>query len=346
MRPCYTFISAKGDQPAQLSIYDEIGFWGVQAKDFRASLDAVTQSDLEVEINSPGGDYFAGLAMYNMLRSSGKTITTKVMGVAASAASVVFMAGDKRVMPGNTFLMVHNPSNGYGGTAKDHRETADMLDKIAVGARAVYSRESGMTDEDVSAMLDTNTWISAAEAVEMGLATEVTDAVNATASFDMARADLPAAVMLAFAKAETDPAEVIPPAGDAAGDDTVVDPAFADAALACAKAAGFESHAPDWALSCTTVAEVETRITNAREITALCAVTNTVAQAAALIKGNKTIVEARAFLIDMQAQDDADKPVDTTKHVSNEQSARSSAKPKVSTASIWASHNAQKRANK
>lgn len=344
MRPCYTFIAASDTKPPTLSIFDEIGFWGTQAKDFLASLSAVVGPELTVEISSPGGDAFTAVAMYNGLRASGKEITTRVMGVAASAASLIFMAGDKRVMPKNTHLMVHNPSTWGGGTAEAHQEMADMLIKVGTTIRGTYVARSGMSDEDMAALLSKDTWLTADESLANGLATEVIDEVKATVSFDMARADLPEGVRAAYMSAKP-PGEVIPPAGDA-GDDKVVDPAFADAALACAKAAGFESHAPAWALACTTLAEVETRITNAREITALCAVTNTVAQADALIKGNKTIVEARAHLIDMQARDDADKPVDTTKPVSNEQSARSSAKPKVNTASIWASHNAQKRANK
>ncbi len=129
MRPCYTFIAASDNKPPVLSIFDEIGFWGVQAKDFLASLSATPGTDLDVEISSPGGDMFAAVAMYNGLRASGKKITTRVMGVAASAASLVFMAGDNRVMPKNTHLMVHNPWTFAGGNAVELRETADFLDK-------------------------------------------------------------------------------------------------------------------------------------------------------------------------------------------------------------------------
>ena len=88
MRPCFAFNAAANG--ATLSIFEDIGFWGVQAKDFRDQLQAVKGDELSVEISSYGGDVFAGLAMYNMLRASGKRVTTKVMSVAASAASVVF----------------------------------------------------------------------------------------------------------------------------------------------------------------------------------------------------------------------------------------------------------------
>lgn len=109
MRPCFKFVAATADQPSVLSIYDEIGFWGVQAKDFISDLAKVSSKVLNVEINSPGGDVFAGLAIYNALKGSGKEIVVKVMGVAASAASLIAMAGDKIIMPKNTFMMIHNP---------------------------------------------------------------------------------------------------------------------------------------------------------------------------------------------------------------------------------------------
>lgn len=338
MRPCFIFNRvSKADPKAQvqnasLSIYDEIGFWGTQAKDFKASLSAITEAEIDVEINSPGGDYFAGLAMYNMLRNSGKIINTKVMGVAASAASIVFMAGDKRTMPGNTFLMVHNPSNGYGGNAKEHRETADVLDKIAIGARAVYARESGMTDEAIATLLDADTWISAAEAVEMGLATEVTDEIKATASFDMARADLPAAVMLAFAKAEA-------PADPVIDVTHIVDAAMADQIVQAATAAGLEGHAATFALDCANMVEANDRITTALEITALCKAVKRPDDAAPAIKAGQSLQDVRAAIVTALA--DADEHIDTAQKITNQTTPKPE-KPPVTSASIWASHRAKK----
>ena len=92
-----------------------------------------------MEINSPGGDVFAGLAIYNALKGSGKEIVVKVMGVAASAASLIAMAGDKIVMPKNTFLMVHNPWSVAMGNAEELRQTADTLDKIGESLKATYA---------------------------------------------------------------------------------------------------------------------------------------------------------------------------------------------------------------
>lgn len=343
MRPCYVFNTA-ADKPALLSIYDEIGFWGVQAKDFRDSLSAITAAELDVEINSPGGDYFAGLAMYNMLRNSGKTVTTRVMGVAASAASIVFMAGEKRVMPDNTFLMVHNPSNPFGGTAQEHRDTADMLDKIAIGARAVYARDSGLADEAIASLLENDTWISAAEALDMGLITEVADAISATAKFDITRAELPEAVMAVFAKAAK-------PEADAASEqhsqtetapntatETAPDP-VADQIVAASIEASLGDYAAAFVLACSSLAEAQTRISTAREISALCKAVKRPEHAAAAIKTGKSVAEVRAQLVATMASADPD--IDTARLV-NQQTTTHQGKPAVTSASVWASHKGQK----
>lgn len=340
MRPCYTFIAAADNKPPVLSIFEEIGFWGVQAKDFLAQLSSLPGDKLDVEISSPGGDVFAAVAMYNGLRASGKEITTKVMGVAASAASLVFMSGDNRVMPKNTHLMVHNPWSFAVGNAAELRDTADFLDKIGTTVRGTYAARSGMTDEAVTELLAKDTWLTADEALANGMATQVIEEVKAQASFNMERADLPEAVravyMAAKPVASDDPKtdETDPPA-----DEPKVDPAFGDAVVALAKDAGFDSYAPDWALACTSLEQVTARITSAREIKALCDAVGHSDQTDGFIKASKTLAQARADLVRIRAE--ADVHIDTTQRVDTQQSARSNAKPKVSTASIWASHRAQ-----
>lgn len=343
MRPCYTFTAASENKPALLSIFDEIGFWGTQAKDFLASLAAIAGDKLRVEISSPGGDMFAGVAMYNGLRASGKEVTTVVMGVAASAASLIFMAGDKRVMPKNTHLMVHNPSNWFGGTADEHRETADLLDKLGATMRSTYAARSGMDEAELEAMFKTDTWLSAEESLANGMATEVVDDIRATASFDMSRADLPEAVRSVYL--------AMKPAASTVDDEGLVDDPenpdadiapepFASAALASATAAGFPEHAPMWAVACADMVEVTARIAAAREITSLCTVTMHPAQAVGFIRANKTIVEVRAALVELMAN--GDENVDSAPHIKNKQATRSSAKPMVTTtAALWASHNSQ-----
>lgn len=328
MRPCFAFsnLAATNDKPAVLSIFEEIGFWGVQAKDFVAQLGNVQSKDIHVEISSPGGDVAAALTMYNALRASGKTVTTKVMGVAASAASLIFMAGDKRVMPKNTQLMIHNPWTFAAGNADELEETAATLRKIGASLKATYAARSGMDDAELDAMLAKDTWINADEAVTMGFATEVIEEVAAKAMFDLARADLPEAVRAA-AYGERTP---------------VVEPVvavFGDQVTALAKAAGFEAHAPAWALKFTKEDEVVAAIAVAREVKALCGAVGKGDQSDTFIKGGKSVDEVRAALVAEMAKDD--EHIDTTTRNSNQPTTSASPKSAVKTADVWAKRRLQ-----
>jgi len=346
MRPCFKFIAAAAaDQPATLSIYDEIGFWGVQAKDFVGDLRAIKSKVINVEINSPGGDVFAGLAIYNALKSSGKEIVVKVMGVAASAASLIAMAGDKIVMPKNTFMMVHNPWSFASGNADELRDTADTLDKIGASLQATYVARTGQSEDKIKELLSKDTWLTADESLALGFATEVTDAVTASASFDMARADLPEAVRGVFLAAittvtETE-TEVINKESttvtttETEGDAPPTDP-VADQIAASAKTAGLEAYASVFALGATTVAEADIRIAAAREIMALCKVAGRPDDAAPAIKANKSVADVRAALIAAKADEDVH--TDTTKPNQLGTNASSSG---VSPQKIWNSHNTQ-----
>jgi len=178
-----------------LSIEGEIGGSGVQAKEFRAALAAVPGASLSVEINSPGGDVFAGLAIYNMLRASSKTIATKVTGIAASAASLVLMAGDTREMPEDTYVFVHNPWTEMAGTAEEMRETAEALDKIGASLIGTYAERTGLSETKVRALLAAETLLTAQEAQTLGFATGVIAPVEAWARLDLAQANLPEKVL-------------------------------------------------------------------------------------------------------------------------------------------------------
>lgn len=182
-----------------LQIFGDIGAGGLDEAAFRAELDKVAGASLEVEINSPGGDVFAALAIYNMLKASGKAVTTRVMGVAASAASVIALAGDKREMPKNTFLMIHNASASASGTGAALRKAAAALEKVESALVAIYVKTTGMPEATLRAMLAAETWLTADEAKDKGFATVVTDEINASASFDLVRAKLPPRVRATYA---------------------------------------------------------------------------------------------------------------------------------------------------
>ncbi len=310
MRPCFKFTAAaKADEPETLSIYDEIGFRGVQAKDFTRDLSAVKSKVLNVEINSPGGDVFAGLAIYNALKGSGKEIVVKVMGVAASAASLVMMAGDKRIMPKNTFTMVHNPWSFAMGNADELRETADTLDKIGEALQATYVAATGQSEEKIKELLSKDTWLTAEESLELGFATEVIEDVKVKAAFDMDRADLPDAVKAIYAKESPAPEpkdEEIQDSDDSSvtNEPVVPDTPVAKQIEAMANTAGLRAYAATFAVACASVEEAKARILDASEIVALCAVAKRPDDAGKAIRANKTVAEVRAALIAAMAEAD------------------------------------------
>ncbi|MBT2304701.1 Clp protease ClpP [Variovorax paradoxus] len=200
MKPFFQ-VRASAGGGSTLSIYDEIGFEGVQAKDFRAALASVKAPTLNLEINSPGGDVFAAVAIYNMLKGSGKTIAVKVVGMAASAASYVAMAGHSIEMPKNTFMMVHNPMTAVRGNAEDLRGALAFIEKVEASITATYAARTGLSLDKLKAMLSKDTWLTADEALANGFATKVTGAIQIeakAAAIATARANLPAPVLAAL----------------------------------------------------------------------------------------------------------------------------------------------------
>ncbi|MBM9592941.1 head maturation protease, ClpP-related [Roseitranquillus sediminis] len=180
-------IRARG-AGAEVAIYDEIGAYGVSAKDILAELGALPEAaPIDLRLNSPGGSVFDAVAIYNALKRHQGTVTVTIDGIAASAASYVAMAGDEVVMPENAFLMIHDPSGMVLGTAADMRATAEALDKIAGSLVRGYAAKSGRSDEEIVALMTKETWLDAAEAVEFGFADRMSEPVRLAASFDIRR---------------------------------------------------------------------------------------------------------------------------------------------------------------
>ena len=165
-----TVVNKTGPK-ATIRIYDEVGFFGITAEDFAAELDEITADEIEVQINSLGGDVFAGVAIYNALRTHSARITTRVDGMAASIASVIVQAGDTRIMLTGSQMMIH-PAWGFAmGSASDMRDLADILDKQTKVIAGIYAERAG-TDGFVE-LMEAETWFDADEAVDAGLADEV-----------------------------------------------------------------------------------------------------------------------------------------------------------------------------
>lgn len=134
-----------------------------------------TVSDINVHINSYGGEVAEGLAIYNALKAHPAKVTTICEGFACSIASVVFMAGDERIMRDSSMLMIHNPSLYASGTAEELRRVADGLDAIREASITAYMAHATVDRSEIVALMDAETWITPQRAIEMGLATEQED---------------------------------------------------------------------------------------------------------------------------------------------------------------------------
>jgi len=163
----------------ELLIYSDIGysFFGdsVSAISVKAQLDKMPAGELSVRINSPGGSVFDGFAIYNLIKQYAGDVTVYVDGLAASAASVIAMAGDKIVMADNALMMIHDPWAMSMGSADEMRQAASLLDKIKDSIVGTYATRTGMGAEEISAMMVAETWMNATEAKELGFATDSVD---------------------------------------------------------------------------------------------------------------------------------------------------------------------------
>lgn len=128
---------------------------------------------INVHINSYGGEVAEGLAIYNMLRNHKAKVRTYCDGFACSIASVIFMAGDERIMSHASLLMVHNAWMRVAGNAEELRKNADDLDKITQASIEAYKSKVNISEEEIKQLLDNETWILPSEALEMGFATSI-----------------------------------------------------------------------------------------------------------------------------------------------------------------------------
>lgn len=159
----------------------------VSASGFRNALKQLGDiKELNLHINSPGGSVFQGIAIYNMLKESKAKVNVYVDGVAASIASVIAMAGDSIFMPSNSMMMIHNPYTYAVGNANELRKTADFLDKLTDASKQAYLDKAGnkLTSDKIQQIMDDETWLSAQETVDLGLADEVLAPVQVAASIN------------------------------------------------------------------------------------------------------------------------------------------------------------------
>ena len=168
-------IKASDENDNTIGIYDPIGYdyWddsGVTAKRISAALRSLDGADVVVNINSPGGDVFEGLAIYNLLREYKGHVTVRVLGVAASAASFIAMAADEIQIARAGFFMIHNTWTGLWGNRNDLRETADFLEQIDDTIADIYHVKSGLSMDELKADMDKERWINGRDAIDSGFA--------------------------------------------------------------------------------------------------------------------------------------------------------------------------------
>ncbi|WP_338507550.1 head maturation protease, ClpP-related [Pseudomonas poae] len=182
----YTFqASGEAEQRnIEIFVYGEIGAWGVTANQFVQDLRAMDDgaSPVIVAFNSIGGDLFDGLAIHNALSRLGERCTGRIDALAASAASVAVCGAHRVVIAANAMLMIHNPYTFTGGDAEDFRRVADVLDQTLEAIIAAYKAKAPDIDEaELRRMVNAETWLTANEAVELGLADEVGDGLKVSA---------------------------------------------------------------------------------------------------------------------------------------------------------------------
>lgn len=166
--------AAEGDETT-ISVYETIGYdpWtggGMTAKRMGGILRGVGERDVTVNINSPGGDLFEGIAIYNILRAHKGKVTVRVVALAASAASVIAMAGDRIEIARSAFFMVHNCWVLAMGNRHDLAELSAWLEPFDAAMVDVYSARTGLDAKKVAKLMDAETWIGGGAAVDQGFA--------------------------------------------------------------------------------------------------------------------------------------------------------------------------------
>ena len=268
---------------AEISIYDEIGAYGVSAKAFLADLGKLPdKAPLTLRLNSPGGSVFDAVAIYNALQRHAGTITVSIDGIAASAASYIAMAGDEIIMPENAFLMIHDPSGMVMGTAADMRAMAEALDKIGGSLLRGYAAKSGKPEKDIAKLMAKETWLDAAEALEMGFADTMSEPVKMAASFDVSRFHNTPPEIVKAVKAEDEPVAMKSEPEPNSAPEGETDPVPEPAAIRTEA------------------------MTYAKTVVDLCRLAGQPQMAASFLSSETSLEDIRKVLIDARAADDPD----------------------------------------
>jgi len=170
------------DNDVELQILDYIGAYGVELKQVMQDLAPHKGKNLKVIINSAGGSVAEGIGIYNFIKNNFQNVTTEVIGWAASISSIIFLAGTTRIMRGATFLVIHKPWTMLAGNADDIAKEIAVLDTIEEELVTIYQNNCALSRDEIKAMLSKETWINAAEAKDLGFATDVDESRDQVAA--------------------------------------------------------------------------------------------------------------------------------------------------------------------
>lgn len=173
-------MAANDDQDSTINVYDIVGedFWtgeGTTAKKVSAVLNRNKGKEITVNINSPGGSFFEGLAIYNLLKEHDGIITVRVIGMAASAASIIAMAGNTIKIAEAGYFMIHNAWNICVGNKNEMQDMAKVLSQFDATMAALYAKKTGIDEREIAQMMDDETWIDGKDAVDRGFASQFLD---------------------------------------------------------------------------------------------------------------------------------------------------------------------------
>ncbi len=181
-----TALAQNDTSIAEIEIYDGIGYWETSAEQFINDVKSLGDvSQINLNLNCPGGEVWDGMAIYTYLTAHKATINVRVDGLAASMGSVIMLAGDNISIAEGAFVMIHNPSACAWGESKDLEKSINMLKKIEESMANIYSKKTGKDIEEIKEIMDAETWFTAQDAVDFGLADNVFEGIKAAASYDL-----------------------------------------------------------------------------------------------------------------------------------------------------------------
>lgn len=225
MNKRYYSMEQMGDV-ANVNIYGDISSWeydgSVSARSLSAELEKLSGvSRINVYVNSYGGEVAEGLAIYNALKRHKAKVVTYCDGFAASIASVIFMAGDERIMNDSSLLMIHNAWTYCSGNAEELRKQAEDLEKITQASIVAYETHSNLSEKEIKKLMDAETWILPEEALSYGFATSIEKTEKAAASQSAKKLLLEIVKMSRKAdEAEDEDEETPPPEDDSEEEET------------------------------------------------------------------------------------------------------------------------------